>query len=334
MPHVLIISHSHDVHADGILPKLLAKACTPFRINLDHFPRDYRISQRWLGGCSQQQITHLPSGQQVDLAWVGAIWVRKAADYAFLSELGAQERAYAKDETDQALFGLLYSLDCFWLSHPTALRAAMWKPEQLQRARRLGFTVPPTLISNCPHEVRAFAAAIPGPLIFKLMSSPYLGAEQVAPQERLARHLPTTLVDAAMLENLDGVRELPCQFQQYIAKQYELRVTLIGEQVFAAKIHSQDDARTRIDVRDMSAPVRYEATELAPELRQRCLDLMHSYGLHYSAMDLIVTPDNEVVFLENNPNGQFLYIERLIPQFALLDALAEKLCREAQCRPA
>jgi hypothetical protein len=31
------------------------------------------------------------------------------------------------------------------------------------------------------------------------------------------------------------------------------------------------------------------------------------------------------VFLENNPCGQFLYIEQLIPEFKLLEAVADQL---------
>ncbi|MEV4245300.1 hypothetical protein AB0J63_18065 [Streptosporangium canum] len=32
-------------------------------------------------------------------------------------------------------------------------------------------------------------------------------------------------------------------------------------------------------------------------------------GLTYGAIDLILTPDGRYVFLEINPNGQFLWIE-------------------------
>ena len=328
---VLIITHSADLHADLAFPLLMARGVQPFRLNLDRFPCDYEICQYCSDGAMHTTIRHTPSGETVELAQVGAAWNRKPAAFNFGSaELAAQELAFARQETEQALFGLLYTLDCYWMSHPVALRGAQWKGEQLQRAARLGFQVPATLVTNSPEQVRAFRAGLPGRMVFKAMSTPALCADDVAPDERIAHGLPTTLVTDEMMQELEAVRTVPCHFQQYIAKQYELRVTMIGRKVFAAKIHTQDDVRTAIDSRDMSAPIRYEATRLPPAIEARCLAMMDSYGLTYSAMDLIVTPEDEYVFLENNPAGQFYYVQQLVPQFTLLEAVADTLAE--QCR--
>ena len=330
---VLIISHSGDLHADLLMPLLAGRGHPPFRINLDTFPRDYQLCQRMQGGQPGARLRHLPGGEWLDLRQVGAVWLRKPAEYAYASEdLGPQERAYAKLETDQAMFSLLYSLDCYWLSHPLALRGAQWKGEQLERAARMGFRVPDTLITNVADDVRAFRAAVGGPIIFKAMSTPTLASEAVAADEQISRGIATTVIDDAMLDELDAVGEVSCQFQEYIAKQYELRVTVIGDALFAARLHTQDDARTAIDSRDMSAPIRYEACVLSPHIHQRCLDFVHSYGLQYGALDLIVTPEDEYVFLEHNPVGQFLYVQQLIPAFGLLECVADKLIEETLCR--
>ncbi|MGH8052062.1 MAG: MvdC/MvdD family ATP grasp protein [Arenimonas sp.] len=330
---ILIITNSVDVHADLISPILISRNSRPFRINLDSFPRDYQICQTFSSDKWCTSVCHLPTGELLDMAEVGAVWLRKPADYAFLSDnLTVQELAYAKLETEQALLGLLYSLDCYWISHPLSLRGAMWKGEQLQRAMRMGFRVPASIVTNSPTHVKAFKGSVKSDLIFKSMSTPGLAADEVDEEYRIVDGIGTTIITNEMMGCLDSVRELACHFQEYIAKQYELRVTVIGERLFAAKIHSQDDARTAIDSRDMSAEILYEATELPQEIRQRCLDFVKSYGLNFSALDLIVTPENEYVFLENNPNGQFLYIEQLIPQFSMLEAMAENLIKGASCR--
>jgi D-alanine-D-alanine ligase-like ATP-grasp enzyme len=39
-------------------------------------------------------------------------------------------------------------------------------------------------------------------------------------------------------------------------------------------------------------------------------------------MDFIVTPDGRYVFIENNPNGQFMWVEKLIPQLEMTTAMA------------
>ncbi len=330
---VLIVTNSFDLHADLVVPLLKARGCAVFRINLDAFPRDYQICQLFAKNRLSSEIRHLPSGDGIDLAEVGAVWTRKPADFAFASpDLSAQERAYARMETEHALFGLLYTLDCYWMSHPVALRGAMWKGEQLQRAMAMGFRVPASIVTNSPEQVRAFKASVPGDLVFKCLSSPLLGGEAVADEERIASGLATTIVTDEMMANLDAVSEVACHFQEYIPKQYELRVTIIAGRIFAARLYSQDDPRTAVDSRDMSADIRYEATELPDEIKERCLVFVQSYGLNYSALDLIVTPGGDYVFLENNPNGQFLYVEQLIPAFKMLDAVADRLSEEAACR--
>lgn len=327
---VLIVSNSADLHVDLVLP-LLRQPVQSFRLDLDCFPRDYQLWQSFSAGKIVGKLRHLPTDEQIALEDITAVWLRKPADFSFrATDLAAQELAFAKEETEHALLGLLYALNCFWVSHPLQLRGAMWKIEQLHRAQQFGFQIPPSLVCNLPAAVQQFAEG--KQVIFKTLSTPLLGAELVSAEDCIAEGLPTTLLSADDLLDLEAVQELPCHFQHYIHKAYELRVTVIGDRVFAARIDSQDDERTKVDCRDMSAPVRYSAYQLPAALAQRCVDFVHSYGLHYSAMDFIRTPDQHYVFLENNPNGQFLYIEQLIPEFQLCQALADLLVQGALCR--
>lgn len=330
---VLIVTHRHDLHADLVVPLLRARGVTPLRLDLDAFPRDYQLDQTIIDGRCVSRLRLLADDDWIDLANVGAVWVRKPAEHAYRSEdLNPQERAFAERETEQALFSVLYTLDCFWMSHPRALRGALWKGEQLARAARMGFTVPASIVTNVPNEARRFCAQVGGPVIFKTMSTPTLAAEDVDAHERIAGGLATTIVDDGMIGQLDAVCELSCHFQEYVPKRHELRVTVVGDQVFAAKIMSQDDARTTIDSRDMSAPIRYEACALAPALARRCVDFVHSYDLSYGALDLVVRPDDEIVFLENNPAGQFLYVQQLVPELKIMEAVSDLLAAEARCR--
>ena len=48
-----------------------------------------------------------------------------------------------------------------------------------------------------------------------------------------------------------------------------------------------------------------------PELEAVLKQLVGRLGLNFGAVDLIETPDGELVFLEVNPNGQWLWIERI-----------------------
>lgn len=326
MTRILIVTCRADLHADLVADRIVAKGFRPFRLNVDEFPASYALDLAFVGGQWQGTLTHRTSGDVLSVGDIGAVWTRKPAEFAFEStELGPQEKAYAAEETEHVLLGLLYSLDCRWMSHPAAVRASQWKGEQLLRAARMGFRVPDSLIANRPEPVHRFRAAAGGDIVFKTLASPFLGADKVEPDDRVTSGLATTRITDDYVDMLDAVREVPCFFQNHIEKAYELRVTVIGEHVFAAKIHSQDDDRTRVDYREFSVDIRYESYELPAELAQRCRDFVRSYGLTYGALDLIVTPDGEYVFLENNPGGQFLFVEQLVPELRMTDAVADYL---------
>ncbi len=323
---ILIVTNTTDLHADLVAERIAARDRAPFRLNLDEFPAKFELDLALEGGTWKGGLKHLSSGDSLDIADIGAVWSRKTAEFSFVSDdLGAQERAYAGKEMEHILFGMLYVLDAFWMSHPAAARSALWKGEQLARASKFGFDVPMSIITNRVASARSFHAGADGDIIFKAMASSFLGADMVEPEDRVTGGLPTTRIGREHENLLDAVAELPCFFQHYVPKQYELRVTVIDDLVFAAKIHSQDDARTLVDFRDFSAPIRYEAVELPAEIERRCRDFVRSYGLTYGAIDLIVTPDGRYVFLENNPGGQFLFVEQLVPEFKMLDAVADRL---------
>jgi glutathione synthase/RimK-type ligase-like ATP-grasp enzyme len=89
-----------------------------------------------------------------------------------------------------------------------------------------------------------------------------------------------------------------------------LRVTVVGSAVFAAEIHSQFTQHTRFDWRrydHFETPHRIHA--LPTEIAQQCVSLVRQLGLCYGAIDLVLTPEGRHVFLEINPNGQYLWIE-------------------------
>jgi glutathione synthase/RimK-type ligase-like ATP-grasp enzyme len=102
----------------------------------------------------------------------------------------------------------------------------------------------------------------------------------------------------------------PVIFQAYVAKQFELRVTVVGKQVFAAEIHSQLTNHTRYDWRryDLSRTPHLRH-ELPPGIQQKCVELVERLELSYGAIDMVLTPEGQYVFLEINPNGQYLWIE-------------------------
>ena len=66
------------------------------------------------------------------------------------------------------------------------------------------------------------------------------------------------------------------------------------------RAHNGDDPET-------SPP--HEATTIPDDVAESCRRLVRDYGLSFGAIDIIVTPEGEHVFLELDPNGQWAWIE-------------------------
>jgi glutathione synthase/RimK-type ligase-like ATP-grasp enzyme len=91
----------------------------------------------------------------------------------------------------------------------------------------------------------------------------------------------------------------------------DIRVTVVGEQVFPAKIHSQEFEETMVDWRKgENAKVKHERIELPPEIEDKCIELTKRLGLHFGAIDFVLDRGMNYVFLEINPNGQWGWIEK------------------------
>lgn len=332
---IVIVTQLDDPHTDEMILMLREIGHEPVRLNTDDIPLNTAMSfglgydpSTWQGAIRIQT-----NGRVIDVDAIRSVWWRRPSEFRLPTTLSEREQAFARLEIEHALSSLWASLDCYWMSYPANIRQASWKGEQLQRAAQLGFEVPRTLITTEPHEARAFYESCDGRMIFKVMSDPFLGLSKAVEKDPQGDHelrsTYTTLITDAELAQLDTIQLVPCLFQEYIPKLVELRVTVIGDELFVAEIHSQEHAATSVDWRHYDIDIPYRASALPPEIAERCLAFVKSYGLNYSALDLILTPDGRYVFIENNPNGQFMFIEKLVPELTMTAALADCLARGA-----
>jgi glutathione synthase/RimK-type ligase-like ATP-grasp enzyme len=331
---IVIVTQTDDPHADDVILALERMGHDPVRLNSDEIPANAQISMRWGGEQPfEATVDVLSSGRVMTAGEVRSVWWRRPGLFGLPGDLSVQEAEFATDEIDHALRSLWASLDCYWISEPDRIRRASWKGEQLLRARRIGFHVPRTLITTDPDEARQFFYDCGKQMVFKVMTDPYLGAVSLSRKDPAVQVDPyaavTTLITEPDLDMLESVRTAPCLFQEYMPKKVELRITIIGDEIFAAEIHSQESEETSVDWRNSDTDIPYRVAALPQHVAAKCLNLVKSYGLNFSAMDMIVTPDDRYVFVENNPNGQFIFIEHKVPELAMTDALAACLIRGA-----
>jgi hypothetical protein len=91
-------------------------------------------------------------------------------------------------------------------------------------------------------------------------------------------------------------------FQERIPKAFDLRVVVIGKQLFAAEMHDAEVAE-QTDFRLAYDRLMYKEHHLPDDLKHQLFALVRSFHLQISSMDLIVTPDGEYQWLELNPTS-------------------------------
>ena len=309
---ILVVSHPGEEHTAAVVGHLAKTGREVVQIDLADFPASRQTAFSWSDARPPEfLIEH--DGRRVDLAAARAVWWRRIASFAIDPSITRGEHhAFAHSETTQALYGMLDSLGCPWMNPREADAAAHHKPYQWSVAHQLGLTLPRTLVTTDAQAAREFIDSLrPGRVVFKA----FLAAIQ--------QWRETRLVEAEDLARLELVRYAPVIFQQYIAG-VDLRITMIGDQIFAAEIdvrHTSYEFDMRMVVGEgVVAPVT-----LPPAVQTQLRQLQRRLGLVYGAIDMRRTDAGEYVFLEVNPAGQWLFVEQRTG-LPIAQALADYLC--------
>lgn len=303
---ILVLAEDNDVSAKLVESRLRERGHQVVRFDTSRFPAHVGLSIAYSSHGRSGAVLR-DGGTIIDLENVTAVWFR-AAPPSIPHDVIADKpsRDAVAEESRVVLLDAWHAVGCRWLPGPIqAVRDGQLKLRQLTLAGEIGFELPPTLVTTNPDDLLAFYNEHDGHIISKLAD---LGFHKQLGRE-FARY--TEVVTRRDIMYADAVHYCPMIYQAYVPKRLELRVTVVGSQVFAAEIRSQASNRTRHDWRryDDSATT-YAPHDLPDDLRRVCLELTRRLGLCYGAIDLILTPDGRYVFLEINPAGQFGWIEQ------------------------
>lgn len=295
---ILIVTSKRDLTSDFIVLELQRRGLPYLRVNTEDLPRGTFYCRPGIDDTWHFELEGVP----FDLAHVKAAYFRRPGTPEPLSEINEAERPYSAAEWQATLQSLYWAIGDRWLNAPYAIALAEDKIRQLTQARKLGFLIPNTLIGNSPPEALAFAAGggvIGKPLRNAVVSGPC--SDRVVFTSRVAIDVHTDLL---------AISACPLILQQEIKKRYDVRVTVVGDRVFAATIDSQSNPDTEVDWRKTSTPdLPHSTYVLPPEVAKACVTLTKSLGLRFGALDFVLDLAGQFWFLEVNPNGQWAWIE-------------------------
>jgi hypothetical protein len=310
---ILIISHAGDDHAAAVLDALGRDEYPAVLLDTAKFPTEVTLDAS-MGADEVRMVLEARDGAAVCLDDCRAGWWRRPRPYELHAELDPSAVQWTYQECHEAFAGVLASAPASWVNEPYADERASHKPYQLTVAARLGIPFPRTLITTRPEGARAFIKANQDAgTIFKSFR---------ATEEQWRE---TRLVRICELERLDELRLAPTIFQQCVDAVSDLRVTVVGDEVFAVEIDKQHGLYPH-DYRMSMDTAEFRPVELPEVWIVHIRRLMAVLGLVYGAVDLMRLPDGRLVFLEVNPSGEWLFVSERSGQ-PITEAMASLLRR-------
>jgi len=295
-PEILIISSKFDFSTDHICLGLKDSGASYFRLNRDQL-EEFEISFD-----PKTVITILKSELIVVRILPDAL---KSVYYrapTFLREIFNLE-ASSSDQLKRSQWaafirGLIVYDKAFWVNDPVKTYRAEMKPLQLTLANKIGFRIPDTIISNS-NSLSTFDQLSGTRLAVKTIDTALVSnAENDG-------FVYTSFLEKGEMDQYIN-RDIPFIAQSAILPKLDIRVTIIGRELFPVAISSSDGIDG--DWRLMKHDISYTNHDLPQGTAALCLKLMDELELNFAGVDLVYS-NGEYYFVEINPTGEWDWLE-------------------------
>jgi hypothetical protein len=305
---VLIIAPPGDVHALVVAARIESRSHEVVIWDSARLPATDQLSLYLTKGGQRRVILESTACGTIDLSQVQSIWWRRPSAPTIPSGVvGDYMRAYCRSEMDQFFQGVLAGLAVPVHNEPDAEETASRKPYQLLVASELGLMVPETLLTCSPAKAIEFCETSKKQTVIKPFRTP------------AGSLCSTQLYEEGLSDKLSLLRNAPGIFQERLDSHKDVRVSVIGKKIFAAVSNT-----TLLDWR-VDGTLTWAAHQLPPSIERLVLLLLEKLGLTLGHLDFRLTAENEYIFFEINPSGQFLFLELDDHQIEVTSALADLL---------
>lgn len=292
-PLIAVVTRVEDAHA------LIIQGCLEkhFDVRAEIVTVDDLAGRRAISWTTDGKGTVLSSrAKRLSVRDIDVVWWRRTSsrqDVPFRPRNAAHAEVMDNDCRVAVHGAFLSEFRGMWISHPAATELAENKLVQLGAAKAAGFRVPRTLITQDPAAVRAFYRQNKRKAIVK----PVRGSPRAV--------VLTQMLKDEHLRNEDGIRLCPAIYQEFVPGARHLRVQCFGDRCIAVMLTASN-----LDWRaDLNVP--FERYELSAHTIAQLRLVLSMLGLEMGIFDLKLTDRDELVWLEVNPQGQFLFVEAL-----------------------
>ncbi|WP_133131367.1 hypothetical protein [Legionella yabuuchiae] len=319
---VLIMTEPDDIHAVLVHLALEQKG---YKSNLFFSADMPSIQKNNLYFSNGENLWNTKNNENDKIEWdlnsIDSIWWRRPRRPHIPDHIHEDDKRFVQKENAMYHDSIPYMLNdnAWWVNPIESTYKTRSKITQLKLAQKCGLKLPETLISNSPEDIKNFLKNSKNDGVIYKPFAPHYWADNNG-----MRLLYTDKISLKDLPSDEMLQVVPGIYQKYIEKKFELRVTCFGSHISAVKIHSQQHSQGQTDWRKIPGhELALSPYELTQPIKDKIIQFMKETGVVFGCFDFIVTPDDDVVFLELNEQGQFLWVEDILPELCYMDMFAE-----------
>lgn len=301
----IIISSTLDYSSDYVCYELEQRGVSFLRINRDRFS-DYSVSfdveRRSLTIVLDNTEYYIDESILKSALFRAPVFIRSNKPYS------AEEQLY-RSQWSSFIRNLTLFSSIKWMNHPMWTYQAENKMYQLDIAKKNGLDVPKTVVSNDS------SGLIDNQLyVVKALDTPLFYENG---QEMFTY---STVVNGVDIKKA-SLRNAPVIIQNCIIDKVDLRVTVVGDELFPASIMRMGKGIAGDWRRTKKDELQYEAVTLPKEIESRIQSLMHELNLSFGGIDLAYA-DGVYYFIEVNPTGEWGWLVET-PGFKIQNAIVD-----------
>lgn len=321
MKKVLILTNKDDITVDFVVRELRRRKINYYRLNTEDIPSV--VSINFDINNKEYKLLDKIKNIEINLLDFDSVYFRRPliSDLSYIEGISESEIYYLRSELTFVLEGIYKVLrEKYWLNNVYNIREAENKIYQLEIAKDIGFNIPRAVISNDIDMLKSIGHTYSNDLIIKPIKSGNIKYGDVG------KAIFTTKINEEQFEDRERIESFPIFMQSNIHKKVDLRCTVVGDEVFVAEIHSQVENESMIDWRKGKKILKHKEHILPNHIKKMCIELTQRLNLNYSAIDMILDENNNYIFLEINPNGQWAWIENRL-QFPISKKIVDLLMK-------
>jgi len=294
LPKVLFVTNKDDLATDYLIYKFANYNVPYLRLNSEDIT-EYSLTYNF-----NRSICIKYDKYKYNLEYLQSVYFRRAPTI-FKNTLDPNDAPFINRERRAFFEGLYLALNVKWINPIFSTYIAERKLFQLKTAQQIGFKIPNTIISNNPTDIKSFINDNN-----KCIIKPISQGLQIT-QEGAFSIYTSEIEDTNLLKD-NHLFESPILIQNKIENYRDIRATVIGKNILAVEIEKINTEN--VDWRTPNINKIYRVHTLPKDLESLIYKLHKVLNLIYSAFDFILTPNGEYIFLETNPAGEWVWLEK------------------------